>query len=316
MPRILRLLLSVFALAVASTNSLPGAFGEMRTWSDATGAYTLEAELVGFNERSVVLKRADHELAAFPIDQLAEADRAYLESAEAREAEKARRDGLQTWKLRGGQEIVGRLVDYAHREFTVQRRRRRVYVNDRPLDNLPEFYQHVVAASVAHFEGLPRADRRGLQNWVAQQQGRPKSFQVEGVLVETEAGDEYAVPFFLFSEGDLAAIQPGWSTWHSAHGDGDLMSLDDQAFLLQSLAAARQHDQQVQREIALMQLKLQAVEAGLTSLWEVTLHPVAGQMRPPVWVVVPGRDSREATLAALEMNPGYVAGPIRRVSRR
>jgi hypothetical protein len=72
----------------------------------------------------------------------------------------------------------------------------------------------------------------------------------------------------------------------------------------------------MQREIAMMQLQLQAVQADLTSLWEVTLFPVAGQGGPPLWVVVPGRDSRQATLAALEKNPGYVPGSVRRVSRR
>ena len=48
----------------------------------------------------------------------------------------------------------------------------------------------------------------------------------------------------------------------------------------------------------MMQLKLQAVQAGVTSLWEVTLYPAAGQGGPPQWVVVPGRDSRQATAAA------------------
>ena len=86
--------------------------------------------------------------------------------------------------------------------------------------------------------------------------------------------------------------------------------------MLQSLAAARSRDAQVQREIAMMQLKLQAVDAGLTSLWEVTLHPAAGNGGPPLWVVVPGRDSRQATETALQQNPGFIVGPVRRVSRR
>jgi hypothetical protein len=83
---------------------------------------------------------------------------------------------------------------------------------------------------------------------------------------------------------------------------------------LRSLAAARYRDKLVQREIAMMQLKLQAIQAGVTSLWEVTLLPGAGQGGPPQWVVVPGRDSRQAIAAALQQNPGFVAGPVRRVS--
>jgi hypothetical protein len=68
------------------------------------------------------------------------------------------------------------------------------------------------------------------------------------------------------------------------------------------------------REIATMQLKMQAVQAGLTSLWEVTLYPAAGRTGPPIWVVMPARNSRDATAAALQSNPGYVAGPVRRVA--
>ena len=81
-------------------------------------------------------------------------------------------------------------------------------------------------------------------------------------------------------------------------------------------AAARQHDAQVRREIAMMQLKLQAVEAGVTSLWEVTLYPDRGNNSPPQWVVVPGRDSRQATANALAQNLGFVAGPVRRIAPR
>ena len=58
---------------------------------------------------------------------------------------------------------------------------------------------------------------------------------------------------------------------------------------------------------------MQAVEIGLTSLWEVTLYPQNGGQ--PVWAVVPGRDSRTAQSNALAQNPGCTLGPVRRVSR-
>lgn len=312
----LRFRISLFAWMIGAASGPASSTAEARLWTDASGNYSLEAELVAFNERSVVLQRADHELVAFPLDKLSDQDREYLASAEAREAEKAWTDGVQTWTLRNGTKIVGRLVDYARRDVTIQRRRRRIYANDRVLDNLPEFYQQVVPAIVAHFENLPRADRRALQTWVARQEGRPTSFKVEGVVLETENGDEYGVPFFLFSDSDLAVLKPGWNEWLAARGGANVGVQEDQSFLVESLAAARHRDQQVQREIALMQLQLQAVQAGLTSLWEVTLFPTAGQEGPPLWVVVPGRDSRQAVQNALQDHPEYVAGPVRRVSRR
>ena len=109
-------------------------------------------------------------------------------------------------------------------------------------------------------------------------------------------------------------LKSDWDEWLAARRGDDFDALDDRAFRLRSLAAAHQRDQQVQREIALLQLQLQAVQAGLTSLWEVTLYPAAGQGGPPLWVVVPGRDSRQATAAALQQHPGFVVGPVRRVA--
>ena len=51
---------------------------------------------------------------------------------------------------------------------------------------------------------------------------------------------------------------------------------DDQAFHLQSLAAAYQRDQQVNQRIAMMNMNMNAIQAGITSAWEVTLYPNQG----------------------------------------
>lgn len=288
---------------------------ESRLWTDSTGKYTLEARLIMFNDKSVILEREDHDLVAFPIDKLSDKDREFLKSQDAAVAQKAAADGMQTWTLRHGTKIVGRIVDYASRDVTLQRRRGRIYVNDRVLDNLPAFYQQLIPKFVAESENLQRSDRASLEAWLVRQRGEPRTFHLDGVVLETENGDEYSVPFALFSEADLKVLQPGWKKWLLAHGRHDASAEDASAFLLRSLAAARARDARVQHEIAMMQLKLQAVQTGLTSLWEVTLFPAAGHDGAPLWVVVPGRDSRQATDAALQQNPGYVAGPVRRVSR-
>jgi hypothetical protein len=262
----------------------------------------------------VVLQRADHELAAVSVDKLSDADREYLKSKEAAEA----RDGLgnrpQTWTTTDGTNVVGKVVDFTHKDVTMQRRRRRIYVNDRAFDNLPPIYQAMLPRIVNHFERINPVDRSGLESWAVRQRGRPRTLQLDGVVLELENGDEYAIPFFLFAPDDRQLLESGWNEWLAARDDFE--SLERQTFLLQSLAAARQHDAQVRREIAMMQLKLQAVEAGVTSLWEVTLYPVAGNRNPPQWVVVPGRDSLQATNNALAQNPGFIAGPVRRIAPR
>lgn len=285
-----------------------------RTWTDSTGRYTLDADLIAFSDTTVVLQRADHELVAVPIEQLSAKDREFLKSPEGGRLAQNALGGEQTWNLRNGAKLVGRIVDYASRDITIQRRRGRIYVNDRVFDNLPDFYQQLLPQIVADSEGLQRPDRRALEAWLVRQRGEARTFHVDGVVLETPNGDEYAVPFGLFSEADLKLLKGRWNDWLAAQKGDDYASQGERAFLLRSLAAARQRDQQVQREIAQMQLKLQAVAAGVTSLWEVTLYPSSGQGGPPLWVVVPGRDSRQATAAALAQNPGYVAGPVRRVA--
>jgi hypothetical protein len=297
---------SFFLVAVCCTGV------DARLWTDSTGRYTLEADLVTFNDRSVVLQRADHELVAIPIEKLSEADRKYLASQEAGDVSRKSIEGNQIWTLADGTKIVGRVVDFAKRQMTIQRRRGRVYVNDRPLANLPEFYQQIVPKIVAHFENLPEGDSQAFERWLVRQRAAARTLDLEGVVFETDSGDEYGVPFFLLSDADQQLLKADWDEWLAAHDEYD--SRAHHTFLLQSLAAARHRDAQVQREIALMQLQLQAVQAGLTSLWEVTLYPAAGQGGPPLWVVVPGRDSRQATNAALSTHPGYVAGPVRRVA--
>jgi hypothetical protein len=300
--------------------SCPGggsiAHAESRVWSDKSGEYTLEAELVTFNDKSVVLKRADHELVAFPLAELSPADQDFLKTQAALDAQKKSDESKQTLELTDGTKITGHIVDFAERDITLQRRRGNFYVNDRRLDNLPEFYQKLLPQVVAHFETLRSPDLAGLENWMTRQRGRPHTFHLEGVLIESANGDVHAVPFFLLPAAERQLWERYWINWQARQKERETESREDLAFLLKSFAAARAEDAQIQREIAELQLKMQAVQAGVTSLWEVTLYPDVAMHGWPMWVVVPGRDSRQATMNALDRYPGFVVGPVRRVSRR
>ncbi|HEY3394731.1 MAG TPA: SHD1 domain-containing protein [Lacipirellulaceae bacterium] len=302
----LQMLLTI-ALTLTATAALA------RTWTDSTGKYNVDADLIAFNDKTVILQREDKQLGAIDIKKLSQGDQEYLKSKEAEERANEIAGKKQTWTLRDGMKVPGRVVDYARRDLTVQRRRGKIYVNDRQFENLPEIYQRMLPKVVAQLERINQPDKRGLEAWLVRQKGQPRTFTVEGVIMELENGDEYGVPFFFFSDEDLAVLKPGWDEWLAAHQDEHYDKQADHAFMVQSLAAARQHDREVQRQIAIMQLNLQAVQAGLTSLWEVTLYPARGNAGPPLWVVQPGRNSQQAAAAALSQNPGYVAGPVRKV---
>jgi hypothetical protein len=300
--------------------TLSAEFAAARVWTDATGQYRIEADLIAFNDNTVVLQRkGDQELGAIPIDKLSEADREFLKSKEASDVVSKLSGGVQTWTLRDGLKINGRIVSYARKDLTLQLRRGKIYVNDRMFENLPEMYQLMLPKIVAQFEQINKPDKSGLEAWLVRQKGLPRTFTIDGVVMEFENGDEYVIPFFFFSNDELKILQPGWEKWLAAHQGKKYDEQENESFLLQSAAAARRENEQLRRQIALMQLNmqqletLQAVEAGLTSLWEVTLYPAGGNAGTPLWVVTPGRNSAEATAQALAQNAGYVAAGARKV---
>lgn len=299
------LLFSCVAIAVAHAPA------SAREWADASGQFKLAAELVAATDSLVVLKREDGSLVAVPAEKLSKADREYLASKDAQDLARKSADKVQTWTLQNGTQLVGKVVDYGRKELTIQRRRGKIYVNDRVFDNLPALYQQLVPRIVGHFEKQPITDKAGFEQWVLQQRGQAKTFTCEGVLLELESGDEYGVPFFLFSEADLKILQPGWQEWLAQKDDAKKA---DQQLLLQSQAQEYQQDRKRMEQIALMQLELQAFDAGLFSLWEVQLLPARGGR--PFIAVVPGRNSEDAARAALTRNPGYTVGGIARIRRQ
>jgi hypothetical protein len=284
-----------------------------RVWTDASGKYTIDANLIAFSGTTVVLQRGDHELGQIPIEKLSKADQEYLKSKEAGDAMKKVAGAMQTWTLRSDLKLVGRVVGYAHRTLTVERRGGNIYVNDRLFDNLPQVYQMLIPKIVAHQANLVKDNKQALEDWLVSLKGQPQTFTIEGVLFELEGGDRYVVPFFFFSDADQALLKPGYEQWLAAHMKKQYEQRDNQEFLVQSLIAARQQDQQIQQQIAQMQM-VQNVAIGATQLWEVTLYPGRGTAGSPQWVTMPGINSRDASAAALNQYPGYVAGPVRKIA--
>jgi hypothetical protein len=300
----------LFTFAVVSL--IPYVAGA-RVWTDSTGKYSIEADLIAFNDTTVILQRPDHQLGQVPVEKLSQADRDYLKGKEAGDAAKKVAGATQTWTLRTGEKLVGRVVGFAQKQMTVQRRRGNIYVNDRLLDNLPPIYQAIIPKIVSHEAKLVRDDRQALEDWLVTQKGQPVTFAVEGPVMELEGGDEYVIPFFLFSMGDQNLLKPLWEQWLAAQSKKQYDQAATQEFLVQSLTAARQRDEQIQQQIAQMQLN-QAILSGATQLWEVTLYPGRGVAGSPQWVVMPGINSGEASANAIAKYPGYVAGPVRKVA--
>jgi hypothetical protein len=287
--------------------------GVAREWKDASGKYSVKGDLIAYNAEQAVIKKSNGNLIAANIADLSVADREYLKSKESEDMVRAHANRLQTWTFRGGYKATGRLVDYIRRDVQLVRKRGRVYVNDRPLENLPDVYQVIVRRIVSHFENVPIENNRDVDKWLNQKEHNPRKYTCDGVILELENGDEVALPFFLFSETDLMLLEPGWERWLKAKEDEAAKARE--TFLLTAQARAydaqRQQAQQAQ-QIAYLQLGLLATAVGALELWEVALEPPPGAYATPLSVIVPGRDSEAATAAALQRYPGYIAGPVRR----
>lgn len=278
-----------------------------RTWTDATGKYTIDADLIARGAESVILEKSDGSLVSATIAEFSVDDKKYLESLEA-QPQAPTAEGLRTWTMASGLEIRGRIVGYGQRELVLVRKGGKLMVNDRPFENLPEIYQRMLPRIVGHLLDMNIQTPSNLLSWSIGQR-KPRRFTLQGVMLELENGDHYGVPFFLFSQADQELLKPGWDRWVAAKEDS--MEREREDLVMQ---ARTRSEEAANEQYSQLQLALLATTAGVTDIWEVYLEPAAGSGGLPTTAIVPARDSRAAIEAALGKNPGYVAGPARRLN--
>ncbi|MGN6543488.1 MAG: SHD1 domain-containing protein [Aureliella sp.] len=294
---------------------LGGGVVHARTWQDASGKYSVVGDLLARSADQAVIKRKNGRLVAIKIKDLSEKDQEYLRSKEAESETQAQAKRMQTWTFRRGYQASGRVVDYIRKDVVVGRQRAQPYVNNRPLENFPEVYQLVVRRIVSHFEDTPIETNRELEKWLQSQGNQPHKYTVEGVVLELENGDKYAIPFFMFSDTDQELLKPGWERWNQAKDDEEAKAKE--RFLLEAQARGYEQQQrqaQQQTQIAQLELALLAAAPGGVELWEVALYPRPGVNAYPLSVVVPGANTNVASAQAMQRYPGYVVGEVRRVS--
>jgi hypothetical protein len=286
--------------------------GEARQWSDTTGRYTTEAELIAASNTTAVLETAEKELKAVAIDQLSEADREFINQWHEQQ-ESADPQAPHVWTMRSGLQVKGWAVAYDRRDITLQRHRGKLYVNDKRFDNLPEIYQKMIPKIVGHFEQQEIETTKELMDWARKLKAAPYTVTVDGVMLELESGDRYLVPFFFFSAKDMQLLEPGWQRWLAEKDEAEAREREN--FLLRAQTEAYHQNQQQQQQMTQLHLQMLAVDSGIVDLWKVTLVPQRGNRQMGGTVVVPARNSRDAAQAALAAHPGFNVGPIARVNR-
>lgn len=283
-----------------------------REWNDASGNYSISADMIAFSESTVVLEKANRDLVAVPLDQLSKSDREFVE----REAQKTENASgtTQIWELKSGVKLPGRLVGFDKHPVVIQRRLGKIYVNDRRFEKIPGVYRAIIPKIVEHFTGEQFTGNHDFEAWAKKQKGEPRTFECAGIMLELEDGDLYCAPFFLFTDEVVEMLKPGWERWLAAKEDYE--AKEKESFLAHAQAEAYRQQQMRVRQIQQLQLNLQAYDAGVFDLWEVTMEPPPGVYGMPLSVVVPARNNVQAAQLAKHQNPNYVVGPMRVVPRR
>jgi hypothetical protein len=278
-----------------------------RQWKTANGKYKITGDLIAHSADTVVIKKSNKDLVSLKIEDLSQEDRDYLKSKESEELKKTEAERVHTWTFQRGLKVNARVVDYVKKDVTIGKRRGKLYVNDRTYKSLPEVYQIIVLRVIEHYEKFAPENEKDIDKWLEKRDNKDATFNCDGVILELENGDEYAVPIFLFSEEDQAILTPGWQRW--AQYKEDATKKEHEKFLLEAQTQAYQQERQ-QTQIQQLQLGLLASQAGL--VWEVCLAPAQGYGYPQC-VVVAAANSNQAAAQALTRFPGYTVVAARRV---
>lgn len=309
-----------------------------REWTDASGRFKLEAEMVSANDELVVLRTPSHRLLAVNLKELSEADRAFVRE---RVSDLSKTEQLQppddatgpvvveveapaesqtvvrqpaavekhVWKLTNGQSLIGQFVGFEQKPLVIARRLGKVYVGNTAQEDLTPFNQRMIPAAVGHLEGAEIKTLRELENWMRDAGSGPWTYDVNAVVLESSEHGRVAVPIFLLDKSSLVIITPAFERWEKIRlaelpEDEASRYEDIERFLTRAEITARAADEAIERRAQMLNLELYATATGVTDMWEVQLAPV-NRFGLPFTAVVPGVDSLTAQNAALQRFPGY-----------
>lgn len=291
-----------------------------REWSDASGRHKWKAELLAASEHILVLRDRRGELEAVQVKELSKDDQAFIAKYLKESDSKVNRN-VHTWAMRSGLMVKGEVLGYKSGPVVIENRSGVPYVNGKRFRGIDPVYQAMLPQLIAETEDESVQTIDDFKTWAKKLRREKRSIQVDGVILKLEGGDEYAVPMFLFADQDREALENGWQQWSAEEATREQKEQEDVLLRAEADEYQRRRDaqnakEQENRKIQMMQLGLLAVNAGVTSLWEVSMAPGRGVYGRPMKVVVPANTSGEAMQAAMQRYPGYVAGPSIQISRR
>lgn len=291
---------------------------QARQWTDASGRFKVDADLLAINDDVVVLKSKAGRLIAVEIAQLSTGDQEFLKSEEAGATKLDAKDKDHVWHLQGDLKVIGRTAGYFAQDLTVERRNAKLFVDGTQESDIPETLRSMLPSIVEHFETAKIKDMPELKDWLSKHGKVPHVYPVEGVRIALTSGEEVKIPIFMFASGERSLLEPGLTRWKALQKEKleetDRSRYDRrEALMLSSAARAYQQDQAFKNQAQMLQLEMLAVDAGVTDLWEVLLIP-RNPYAYPFTVVVPARDSATAQAAAAARYPGFEVDATRKLA--
>lgn len=312
-------LMTPLLLAIAMTTTLVTmslAIGaEIRQWSDPSGKYSVEAELLIADEDVVVLEQEDGEVVALKRKQLSESDRQFVDKQYPTENLPSKIDVDSKWKLSDGEVIAGRLMGFGRQDLNIKRERGDLWVNDRALKELPAAYHKIIPNIVSAIDAVKLETLEETEEHLADQGGGPYKYTVEGIQLDLKDWGVITVPLALLTTEEAKEIAPGFERWQAAQAeevsDDDRYATEARERLaLSSRDRLRRMERPMgERKMQWMELSMLAAGAGVTDVWEVAIFPPNrygyGQR-----VLVSAENSGLARLQVAKKYPGWRIGPI------
>jgi len=294
----------------------PATYAEPRTWTSAQGGLELRGEWIGANDTTVILKRqGSGRLAAVELAELSKEDQEYVRKQVAGEATGVDDKDMQTWTSTNGLQIRGRVLAYGKQDYTIGKIRGVTTINGKAFSTMDPLHQRIALRVLSELEEMPIDSEADLSRFMKQLGGQPKTYPLEGVLMQLKSGDEIAVPFFLFSKQDLQVLQPGWESWKQVHESDIERERQDLMMRTEAMHYQQQQAAEAQRQqMEVLKLHMLAARTGLTSIWEVMMQPGPGVYGRPTSVMVTARNSQIATQMVLPNYPGYRLIGVRKAS--
>jgi len=289
---------------------------DARDWSDATGTYKFEGDLIAASEDTVVVRRKKGDLQAYQIAQLSDDDKTFVRSHLEDTGKKTDPEEMQTWTGRAGFRFRGRVVGYGRGTIVVGHERGTTTVDKKTIDKLDEIYQLMLPKVIAEYDDETVKTKEDLQKWGRRLRGKDKSFTMDGVRMELDNGETISVPLFLFSPDERKLLEQGWQTWMSKDAEDTARRREE--FLTVAAAAEYQRalraEQQAQMQIQMMQLELLKANSGLTQIWEVQMLPRPGVAARPTSVVISAQNSLTARMIAEQQYPAFASAAVRQLN--